>query len=94
MSEQAARKQEALKEAVRPHQPDQETFRSMLAEDIEWKPFPAFPPEARLAVLFCIGARRGAAETPRTDASSVDMNESRAGVITLCPAKNQKSVRN
>jgi quercetin dioxygenase-like cupin family protein len=51
MSEQAARKQEALKEPVRPHQPDQETFRSILAEDIEWKPFPAFPPEVRLAVL-------------------------------------------
>jgi hypothetical protein len=26
-------------------------FRSILPEDIEWKPFPAFPPSARLAVL-------------------------------------------
>jgi quercetin dioxygenase-like cupin family protein len=35
----------------RAHQPDQATFRSILPEDIEWKPFPAFPPAARLAVL-------------------------------------------
>ena len=35
----------------RPHQPGQAVFRSILPEDIEWKPFPAFPPEARLAVL-------------------------------------------
>jgi quercetin dioxygenase-like cupin family protein len=26
-------------------------FRSILPEDVEWKPFPAFPPGARLAVL-------------------------------------------
>jgi quercetin dioxygenase-like cupin family protein len=36
---------------VRPHQPGESNFRSILPEDIEWKPFPAFPPEARLAVL-------------------------------------------
>ena len=51
MSEQAARKQEAPKELVRSHQPGQARFRAILAEDIEWKPFAAFPPEARLAVL-------------------------------------------
>ena len=51
MSEQATRKQEAQKEPVRPQQPGQAAFRAILAEDIEWKPFPAFPPEARLAVL-------------------------------------------
>ena len=33
------------------HQPDQAVFRSVLPEDIVWKPFPAFPPSARLAVL-------------------------------------------
>jgi quercetin dioxygenase-like cupin family protein len=33
------------------HQPDQDRFRVIRAEDIEWKAFPAFPPEARLAVL-------------------------------------------
>jgi hypothetical protein len=26
------------------HQPDQDSFRSVLPEDIGWKPFPAFPP--------------------------------------------------
>jgi hypothetical protein len=33
------------------HQPDQDTFRSVLPEDIDWKPFPAFPPSARLAIV-------------------------------------------
>ena len=35
----------------RAHQPGQAVFRSILPEDIDWKPFPAFPPEARLATL-------------------------------------------
>src|SRR5579863_7592913 len=33
------------------HQIDGSVFRSVLPEDIEWKPFPAFPPSARLAVV-------------------------------------------
>jgi hypothetical protein len=33
------------------HEPDQATFRSVLPEDIDWEPFQAFPPAARLAVL-------------------------------------------
>ena len=44
MSEQAARKREALKEPVLPHQPGQAAFRAILSEDIQWKPFAAFPP--------------------------------------------------
>jgi quercetin dioxygenase-like cupin family protein len=36
---------------TRHHQPGQSLFRSILPEDIDWKPFPAFPPEARLAVV-------------------------------------------
>jgi quercetin dioxygenase-like cupin family protein len=36
---------------VRTHEPGEANFRSILPEDIEWKPFPAFPPESRLAVL-------------------------------------------
>jgi len=36
---------------TRPHQPDQADFRSVLPEDIDWEPFPAFPPSARLAVV-------------------------------------------
>ena len=33
------------------HQPDQADFRSVLPEDIDWKPFPAFPPSVRLAIV-------------------------------------------
>lgn len=36
---------------VRTHEPGEADFRSILPEEIEWKPFAAFPPEARLAVL-------------------------------------------
>ena len=36
---------------MRTHQPGQTVFRSVLPEDIDWKPFPAFPPPARLAVV-------------------------------------------
>jgi len=33
------------------HQPGQAVFRSILPEDIDWKPFPAFPAAVRLAVM-------------------------------------------
>jgi len=33
------------------HQPGQAAFKSIPPEDIDWKPFPAFPPPARLAVV-------------------------------------------
>ena len=33
------------------HQPGQTEFRSILLEEIDWQPFPAFPPTARLAIL-------------------------------------------
>jgi hypothetical protein len=36
---------------MRMHQPDQAVFRSVLPEDVAWKPFPAFPPSARLAIV-------------------------------------------
>jgi quercetin dioxygenase-like cupin family protein len=36
---------------VRPHQPGEDLFRSALSEDLEWKPFAAFPPSVRLAVI-------------------------------------------
>jgi quercetin dioxygenase-like cupin family protein len=36
---------------VRAHQPDEAVFRSILPEDIDWKPFAAFPPSVRLAIL-------------------------------------------
>ena len=34
-----------------PHQPDEDWFHVIHAEDVQWKSFPAFPPAARLAVL-------------------------------------------
>jgi len=34
-----------------PHQPGEDRFLAIHAEDIEWRPFPAFPAEARLAIL-------------------------------------------
>jgi len=40
-----------IKEGIRPHQPGQDVFKATISEDIEWKPFPAFPPSVRLAVL-------------------------------------------
>ena len=32
---------------VRTHQPGEAVFRAILPEDIDWKPFPAFPPSVR-----------------------------------------------
>jgi hypothetical protein len=40
-----------MKQAVQPHQPGQGVFKAVLPEDIEWKPFSAFPPSVRLAVV-------------------------------------------
>ena len=37
--------------AARSHQPGEAVFTTILSEDVEWKPFPSFPPAARLAVL-------------------------------------------
>lgn len=36
---------------ARLHQPSEADFRAILPEDIAWRPFPAFPPTVRLAVL-------------------------------------------
>ena len=33
------------------HQPDEAVFRAILPEEVEWRPFPAFPPLVRLAVV-------------------------------------------
>jgi quercetin dioxygenase-like cupin family protein len=38
-------------EPVPPDQPGQTVFRAILPEEIVWKPFAAFPPSARLAIL-------------------------------------------
>ncbi len=47
------------REPVRPHQPGQAVFRGILPEDIEWKPFAAFPPAARLAIVVGEPVREG-----------------------------------
>ena len=44
---------------VRSHQPGQAVFRSVLPEDIDWKPFAAFPPSVRLAILIGHPSERG-----------------------------------
>jgi hypothetical protein len=41
----------ATRETVGPHQPGQAVFRAILPEEIDWKPFAAFPPSVRLAVV-------------------------------------------
>jgi quercetin dioxygenase-like cupin family protein len=51
MSDKKAIVVEARQGTVRPHQPGQDVFRSVLSEDIDWKPFPSFPPSVRLAVV-------------------------------------------
>src|SRR4029077_3795984 len=34
-----------------PHQPGQAVFKVITTEDVDWQPFPAFPPSVRLAVV-------------------------------------------
>jgi quercetin dioxygenase-like cupin family protein len=41
------------------HWPDQTVFGSVLPEDIDWQPFPSFPPSARLAVVVGDPAQAG-----------------------------------
>ena len=50
---------EAPKGVARPHQPGESVFRSTLPEEIDWKPFPAFPPSVRLAVVVGTPSERG-----------------------------------
>jgi quercetin dioxygenase-like cupin family protein len=41
------------------HQPDEDLFRAIRPESIEWKKFAAFPPQARLAILVGDPAKPG-----------------------------------
>ena len=41
------------------HQPDEERFHAIRAEDIEWKTFAAYPPGVRMAVIVGDPARPG-----------------------------------
>jgi len=48
-----------MTETKRTHQPDEDHFLPIRPEDIEWKTFAAFPPEARLALLVGDPAKPG-----------------------------------
>jgi quercetin dioxygenase-like cupin family protein len=50
---------ETPKKAVRSHQPGQAVFKAILPEMTEWKPFAAFPPSARLAIVVGQPLREG-----------------------------------
>jgi quercetin dioxygenase-like cupin family protein len=51
VAQQGAIEMEAQLDPIRFHQPGQDVFRSLLSEDIDWKPFAAFPPSVRLAII-------------------------------------------
>lgn len=36
---------------IQTHQPGEDQFKAILPEQIDWRPFPAFPPSVRLAAL-------------------------------------------
>lgn len=48
---QTAINTEAMKERIRTHQPGQAVFSAILSEDIDWKPYPGYPPSVRSAVV-------------------------------------------
>ena len=50
MSQKATAVKRAQQSEARPHQLGQEVFKTILSEDVDWKPFPAFPPSVRVAV--------------------------------------------
>ena len=45
--------------AAQVHQPGEAAFRSVLSEQVDWQPFPAFPPSVRLAVVVGTPANPG-----------------------------------
>lgn len=51
MSQKASAAKPAAQSGIHVHQPGQEVFKAILSEDIDWKPFPAFPSSVRLAVV-------------------------------------------
>jgi quercetin dioxygenase-like cupin family protein len=51
MSQNAGAAKSDRQSGVPLHQLGQEVFKTILPEDIDWKPFPAFPPDVRLAVV-------------------------------------------
>jgi len=59
MSQKASAVTRAQQSEVQPHQPGQGVFKSILSEDVDWKPFPAFPASVRLAVVVGQPSARG-----------------------------------
>lgn len=51
VSQKAGAVKRAKQSAVSIHQPGQDVFKATLSEDVDWKPFAAFPPSVRLAVV-------------------------------------------
>jgi hypothetical protein len=51
MSQKASAVKRVQQSEVPPHQLGQEVFETILPEGVDWKPFPAFPPSVRLAVV-------------------------------------------
>ena len=51
MPQKASAVARAQRSEVQAHQPGQDVFKSIVSEDVDWKPFPAFPPSIRLAVV-------------------------------------------
>jgi quercetin dioxygenase-like cupin family protein len=51
MSQKTSAAKSAPQSDARAHQPGQDVFKPILPDDIDWKPFPAFPPSVRLAVV-------------------------------------------
>jgi quercetin dioxygenase-like cupin family protein len=58
LQNQAAVK-ERTKRTFRPYEPGQSAFQAVLSEDIDWRPFAAFPPSVRLAVVVGQPSRPG-----------------------------------
>ena len=50
-NERTAVMTEPQQDTVAVHQPGQDVFKSVLSEEINWKPFAAFPPPVRLGVI-------------------------------------------
>ena len=51
MAQKAGTANAAPQNELPAHQPGQEVFKTVLPEDVDWKPFPAFPPSVRLAIV-------------------------------------------
>ena len=51
MSQKASAVKRAQRTEVQPRRLGQEVFETILSEDVDWKPFAAFPPSVQLAVV-------------------------------------------